>query len=182
MVDCGFSRIEEIDYNETFVPVENLIVIRVLLSLTASLYLHLHQLDVFTAFLRGDIEEDVFMKQLPGFGQGDLAKPVRKLSKALYGLKPAHIQYYSKLDGILITVLGMVRNPACDCTFIRIKEKEKPFISFYVDDLLIAYNCDSLLRCFKEELASVFKMKDLGETRNVLGVVIIRDRLRSQLY
>lgn len=82
-------------------------------------------MDVVTAFLHGNIEEDVFMGWPPRFEQKDSAKTVYKLSKVLYALNQTPKHWYSKIDCFLLTnVLGKERNSADDCMYIGTKGKE----------------------------------------------------------
>ena len=87
LVARGFQQIEGIDYTETFAPVIKFTTIHLLLALVAHFDLELHQMDVVTAFLNGDLEEDIYMEQPEGCTYG--AKPdfVCKLLKAIHGLK-----------------------------------------------------------------------------------------------
>ena len=87
LVVKGFQQKEGIDYTEIFSPVVKMLTIRLVLGMVVAENLHLEQLDVKTAFLHGDLEEDIYMIQLKGFiiqGQENL---VCKLRKNLYGLK-----------------------------------------------------------------------------------------------
>ncbi|KAL0288640.1 UNVERIFIED_CONTAM: Retrovirus-related Pol polyprotein from transposon TNT 1-94 [Sesamum calycinum] len=65
----GFTLKEGIDYTETFSPVSNKDSLRIIMALVAHFYLELHQMDVKTAFLNGDLQEEVYMDQLFGFSQ-----------------------------------------------------------------------------------------------------------------
>jgi len=89
LVAKGYSQKEDIDYTETFAPVARLEAIRLLLSYAVNHGIILYQMDVKSAFQNGVIEEEVFVKQPPGFE--DLKHPdhVYKLKKSLYGLKQA---------------------------------------------------------------------------------------------
>ena len=64
--------------------------------------LHLEQLDVTTAFLHGEIDEDIYMQQPVGFEVPDKKDQVCKLRKSLYGLKQAPRLWYKKFDGFMI--------------------------------------------------------------------------------
>ena len=86
LVIKGFHQREGIDYTEVFAPVSKHATLRVLLSTVAEQHLALKQLDVKTAFLYGDLTETIYMKQPPGFEEGDKDK-VCRLYKSLYGLK-----------------------------------------------------------------------------------------------
>ena len=87
LVAKGFSQREGIDYKETFSPVSTKDSFRIIMALVAHFDLELHQMDVKTAFLNGDLEEDVYMQQPLGFRQADTEHLVCKLKKSIYGLK-----------------------------------------------------------------------------------------------
>ena len=176
LVARGFTQVEGIDYSETYAPVAKLTSIRVLLDVVAELDLELEQMDAITAFLNGLLKEVVYMEQPEGFEQGDPAKQVCLLLKAIYGLKQAPRQWYAKIDEFFIQTLGMQRNPADDCIYVRQKGGHILIIALYVDDLLIACSEKTVLSETKAELCKMFKMKDLGESKIILGMDISRDR------
>jgi histone deacetylase 1/2 len=89
LVAKGFKQRYGIDYEDTFSPVVKAATIRVVLSITVTRGWHLRQLDVQNAFLHGVLEEEVFMKQPPGYEDKSKPSYVCKLDKALYGLKHA---------------------------------------------------------------------------------------------
>jgi hypothetical protein len=89
LVAQGFSQMEGIDSEETFAPVAHLEVIRILLAFSVAKGFKLHQMDVKSAFLNGVLEEEVYVRQPPGFESGKYRHRVYKLRKALYGLKQA---------------------------------------------------------------------------------------------
>ena len=181
VVACGYGQVEGVDYTETYAPVVKMTSIRVIVSITATLDLHLHQMDVVTAFLNGDLVELIFMEQPPGFEQGSPGSLVCRLKKAIYGLKQAPRQWYAKIDDFFVRTLGMERNPADDCVYVRRQGGHILIIALYVDDLLIACSDMSVLQDTKRDLSSRFKMKDLGESRVILGLDISRDRVKRTL-
>jgi hypothetical protein len=87
LVDQVFSQKEGIDYEETFAPVARLEAIRILLAFSVAKGFKLHQTDVKSAFLNGVLEDEVYVRQPPGFESEKYPHPVYKLRKALYGLK-----------------------------------------------------------------------------------------------
>jgi hypothetical protein len=100
-VACGFSQEEGIDYDETFAPVARYTSIRTIISLASVLGWKLHQMDVKTAFLNGQVEEEVYIEQPKGFVVHRKESHVCKLKKALYGLKQAPRAWYARIDSYL---------------------------------------------------------------------------------
>ena len=88
LVAKGFMQQEGIDYNEVFAPVIKHTTLRTLLPMAAAEDMELHQLDIKTAFLNGDLEESIYMEQLEGYAEGG-SNMVCHLRKTLYGLKQA---------------------------------------------------------------------------------------------
>ena len=84
LVAKGYSEVVGVDFNETFAPVAKVSTIRCILALGAKMDFEMHQMDMKTAFLNGNLEDDIYMDQPQGFVQGDM---VCKLKKSLYGLK-----------------------------------------------------------------------------------------------
>ena len=175
LVAGGDGQIEGVDFTETYAPVVKLTSIRVILSIVAIMGLLLHQMDFVTAFLNGDLNETVYMEQPKGFENGDPNKVVCLLLKSIYGLKQSPRQWYAKIDDFFIRILGMKRNPADDCVYVRRKGGQILIIALYVDDILIACSSKSILVDMKQQLTDRFKMKDLGESRIILGMDISRD-------
>jgi hypothetical protein len=87
LVAQGFSQLEGLDFGETFAHVAHLEAIRILLAFVASKGFKPCQMDVKSAFLNSVIQEEVFVRQSPGFENPKYPNRVYKLSKTLYGLK-----------------------------------------------------------------------------------------------
>jgi hypothetical protein len=100
----GFSQVEGIDYEETFAPVARYTSIRTIIALATSMGWRLHQMDVKTTFLNGEIEEEVYIEQPDGFVTHEKESHVCRLKKALYGLKQAPRAWYEKIDGYLMSL------------------------------------------------------------------------------
>jgi hypothetical protein len=95
----GFSQKEGIDYEDTIAHVACLEAIRILLAFSVAKGFRLYQMDVKSAFLNGFLEEDVYVRQPPGFESVEFPHRVYKLRKALYGLKQAPRAWYGRLRG-----------------------------------------------------------------------------------
>jgi Reverse transcriptase (RNA-dependent DNA polymerase)/Integrase core domain/GAG-pre-integrase domain len=180
LVAKGYSQVQGVDYEETFAPVVKFTSVRILLAIVALLDLELHQMDVVTAFLNGDLNEEIFMEQPEGFGAEDSSQ-VCKLVKSLYGLKQAPRQWHAKIDGFLVGVLEFSRNVSDECFYVRIQGGIIAIIALYVDDLLIACNNIGILNEIKKGLSREFEMKDMGQARMCLGFRISRNRSERKL-
>ena len=177
----GYTQKSGIDYKETFAPVAKFASIRTLLAIAAFYDLEIHQMDVKTAFLNGDLEEDIYMIQPEGFVVKGKEHLYCKLKKALYGLKQASRAWYEKMDQALIDI-GFNRLQADACVYMIRTKTVLTLISLYVDDLLLLSNCMSHLVHLKQNLSQKFEMKDLGEAEFLLGIQIERDRANRILY
>ncbi|WVZ13024.1 hypothetical protein V8G54_017554 [Vigna mungo] len=178
LVAKGFTQIEGVDYHEIFAPVVKHCSIRVLMAIVAHCNLHLEQLDVRTAFLHGDLEETIYMKQPDGFAVDDR---VCLLQKSLYGLKQSPRQWYRKFDDFLIK-LNFKRCNYDDCVYTLNHDGEMLYLLLYVDDILIASTDRGMIGETKARLADAFEMKELGEARRILGIDIKRDRPGGNLF
>ena len=177
----GLGQVLGIDYTETYAPVVKLVSIRILLSITAAMDLLLHNMDVVTAFLNGDLDELVYMEQPRGYEKGNPRDVVCLLKKSICGLKQSPRQWYAKIDELLCSALNMQHNDADDCLYVRKTGKSILLIALYVDDLLIACSDESTLLDTKRQLSQRFEMKDLGESRVILNMDISRNRPERRL-
>ncbi|KAL5852507.1 hypothetical protein ACOSQ3_007625 [Xanthoceras sorbifolium] len=174
MVVKGFQQKEGIDYNEIFSPVVKLTTIRLVLKIVAAENLHLEQLDVKTAFLHGDLEEEIYMRQPEGFKEAGKENLVCRLKKSLYGLKQAPRQWYKKFDSFMSSS-GFTRCQADHCCYIKRFDNSFIILLLYVDDMLIAGSDMQEIMNLKRELSKQFAMKDLGAAKQILGMRIKRD-------
>ena len=101
LVFKGYTQQEGIDFEETFAPVARLEAIRMFLAFSSFQQIKVYQMDVKSAFLNGDLEEEVYIEQQEGFILGNDANLVCRLKKALYGLKQATRAWYYRLDKYL---------------------------------------------------------------------------------
>ncbi|KAL4354134.1 hypothetical protein GQ457_06G003750 [Hibiscus cannabinus] len=175
LVAKGFTQREGIDYTETFSPVSKKDSLGIVLALVAQFDLELQQMDVKTAFLNGDLEEEVYMKQPEGFSSSDGENLVCKLKKSIYGLKQASRQWYLKFHEV-ISSFGFVENIMDQCIYQKVSGSKICFLILYVDGILLATNDRGMLHEVKQFLSKNFDMKDMGDASYVIGIKILRDR------
>lgn len=180
LVAKGFTQKEGIDYVETFSPVSTKDSFRIIMALVAHLDLELHQMDVKTAFLNGEIDKTIYMVQPPHYEVGDPKGMVGQLKKSIYGLKQAYRQWYIKFDQIIVS-FGFESNKIDKCIYHKFSGSKVMFLVLYVNDILLATNDITMLQETKKFLYRYFEMKDLGEASYVLGIKIQRDRSRGIL-
>ena len=155
--------------------------IRTILALCAHFDWELDQMDVKTAFLYGDLEEQIFMQQPKGFEVGSKGEKVCLLHKSLHGLKQSPRQWYLKFDEFMIRH-GYQRSEYDWCVYFKdLKNSGFIYLLLYVDDMLLVCKEKSDLNRLNAQLNQRFKMKDLGLVKKILGMEIIRDRRNKKL-
>ena len=131
----GFSQKEGIDYEENFAPIARYSSIRSVLALVAVMKWKIHQMDVKTAFLKGVVEEEVYVEQPLSFETHDRESRVCKLKKALYGLKKAPRTWYNRID-IFLSSLGFTKSTADSNLYYKVEDGNPVMLLLYVDDIL----------------------------------------------
>jgi len=131
-------------------------------------------MDVKTAFLNGNLKEEVYMDQPEGFAIKEKEHMVCKLKKSIYGLKQASRQWCLKFNDT-ITSFGFTENIVDRCIYLKVSGSRFIILILYVDDILLATNDLDLLHETKKFLSKNFEMKDMGEASYVIGIEIIRD-------
>jgi protein associated with RNAse G/E len=146
-----------------------------LIALATKYHWKLHQLDVKSDFLNGELKEEVYLTQPEGFVKSGQEHLVCKLKKALYGLKQAPRSWYEKIDSFFLQQ-GFMRSKSDPNLYTKFDEKgHVVLISLYVDDLIITGNSEKLISGIKKQMSQVFEMKDLGELHYCLGLEVWRN-------
>ena len=150
------------------------------MALVAHYDLELHQMDVKTAFLNGNLNEEVYMDQPMGFIEKGKEHMVCKLKRSIYGLKQASRQWYLKFNDTIVS-FGFKENTVDRCIYLKVSGSKFIFLILYVDDILLATNDLHLLYETKRFLSNNFEMKDMGEATYVIGIEIFRNRSQGML-
>ncbi|KAG8477244.1 hypothetical protein CXB51_030469 [Gossypium anomalum] len=170
LVAKGYSQVPRVDFTDVFSPVVKHSLIRALLGIVAMHDLELGQLDVKTAFLHGELEEDIYMQQPEGFTVSKKEDYVCLLKKSLYDLKQSPRQWYKRFDSFM-TSHDFKRSSFDSCVYFK-KNNDGSFVYLllYVDDMLIAAKDKGEIRKVKAQLSEEFEMKDLGPAKKIFGM------------
>ena len=172
LVAQGYSQKEGLDYDETFSPVVRSESVRSVIALASKNGLKLHQMDITTAFLNGDLEEEVYMKQPEGFLADGQEHLVCRLKKSIYGLKQSPRCWNQVLDAQL-KLMGFKQSTSDPCIYTSKTKLDGLFIlAVYVDDILLAGKSQQELAQVKADLGKRFQLKDMGELHYFLGVSV----------
>jgi Reverse transcriptase (RNA-dependent DNA polymerase)/gag-polypeptide of LTR copia-type/Integrase core domain/GAG-pre-integrase domain len=174
LVIQGFSQRPGIDYDETFAPVAHQESVRLLLALAAQHGYKLRHVDIVGAFLNGDMEEQVFMKQPVGFVETGNEGKVCELLKALYGLKQAGMVWNKRFNDFLTEKLGFKRVSADPCIYIARQGQKFIILGLHVDDALMVHNNDAFCDSMVKSISGEFETTDLGEPTKLLGMRLRR--------
>lgn len=203
LVAKGFTQIHGVDYSEVFAPVLRFDTVRFLLSVAASRDWELQQFDIETAFLNGDLEEQIYMEfpSMPNELKRSISAYLRKhpnhpnneklvemmnkknnhvlkLKKALYGLKQASREWFKKFRKLLKEA-GLLECDSDPCLFQN--EEKTLYVIVYVDDFLITAESKQLIDETARKLSTSMSIKNLGEPKVFIGVQIERDRVRKEI-
>jgi hypothetical protein len=171
LVARGFAQQHGVDYEETYSPVVRFDTIRALLAHAVQSGLHVHQMDVETAFLNGELEEEVFMQQPEGYAEPGKEDLVCRLKKSLYGLKQSP-RCWNKAFRDYMEESKFVQATADACVFVR----GDTIVAVYVDDLILLAPSEKELCEVKVGLSNRFKMKDLGSLHYILGIGVVQEK------
>ncbi|KAL2235828.1 UNVERIFIED_CONTAM: Retrovirus-related Pol polyprotein from transposon TNT 1-94 [Sesamum indicum] len=181
LVAKGFTQKEGIDFTEIFSPVVKFTTVRILLALVAHFDWELKQMDVKTAFLHGNLDEQIYMSQPHGFVDKKNPKHVCLLKRSLYGLKQSPRQWNKKFDQFMHSL--DLKNSAYDpCLYFKHENNVPLFLVLYVDDMLIASPSLDMIKNLQHHLCKNFEMKDLGNAKKILGMNIERSRTKSTIF
>ncbi|GJZ06453.1 retrovirus-related pol polyprotein from transposon TNT 1-94 [Tanacetum coccineum] len=171
LVAKGFRQEEGLDFEESFAPVARLEAIRIFIANAASKNMTVYQMDVKTAFLNGELKEEVYVHQPEGFVDPERPHHVYRLKKALYGLKQAPRAWYDTLSRFLLAQ-GFSKGVVDPTLFIRKTGKHTLHVQIYVDDIIFASTDPKDCDRFSNEMSSKFQMSMMGQISFFLGLQI----------
>jgi len=180
LVAKGCQQKGEVDYSETYAPVVRHASLRLLFFLAVKYDLDIDHMDAISAFLQGELSEEIYVTQPEGFKIKNKEHYVYKLNKAIYGLKQSGRAWNNKLHSALVDI-GLQRSSRDHCVYFDVNKHKMIIVAAYVDDLLIFANDTEEKKKLKQELIKRFKIKDFGPVKSCLGIRITRDRKKSKL-
>ena len=172
LIAKGYSQQKGLNFTETFSPVAKMVTVRCALSLAAMHNWPVFQMDVFNAFLQGDLLDEVYMELPKGFKMKE-ENMACKLVKSLYGLKQASRQWNAKLTNALCSS-WYIQSHLDYSLFTKRRDDGIVIVLVYVDDILVTGNYVNLIEETKHVLHSYFKIKDLGELKYFSGIEFLR--------
>ncbi|KAI3647783.1 hypothetical protein MP228_008004 [Amoeboaphelidium protococcarum] len=172
LVIKGFKQKAGIDYTETFAPVAKFTTIRLVLALAVYYGMYVWQMDFSTAFLNGELEDEIYMQGPEGT---ELEGKFVRLLRSLYGLKQAPRCWNTTVDKY-IRKIGFKRSKADPCLYFKYTDDGKLFlIVLYVDDILLICQDKDAIKQVKKQMMERFDMKDLGKVDYMVGIKVERD-------
>ncbi|RVW31094.1 Retrovirus-related Pol polyprotein from transposon RE1 [Vitis vinifera] len=172
LVAKGYTQVYGSDYGDTFSPVAKIASVRLLLSMAAMCSWPLYQLDIKNAFLHGDLAEEVYMEQPPGFVAQGESGLVCRLRRSLYGLKQSPRAWFSRFSSV-VQEFGMLRSTADHSVFYHHNSLGQCiYLVVYVDDIVITGSDQDGIQKLKQHLFTHFQTKDLGKLKYFLGIEI----------
>ena len=161
MVAKGYTQQQGVDFDEVFAPVARLDIIRVILAVAANYGWQVDHLDIKSAFLNGELREEVYVAQPEEYVVQGKENFVYKLHKALYSLRQAPRAWNTCLDKSLKN-LGFMKCTQEQAVYIRGEIGASIIVGVYVDDLIVTGEDAATIADFKKKMFGEFDMSDRG--------------------
>ncbi|KAJ9545253.1 LOW QUALITY PROTEIN: hypothetical protein OSB04_024960 [Centaurea solstitialis] len=173
LVAKGFKQQAGIDYDETFAPVARIEAIQIFLAYAAHKNFTVYQMDVKTAFLNGELKEEVYVSQPEGFVDRTKPTHVYILDKALYGLKQAPRAWYDHLSNALLDN-GFYKGKIDPTLFIKTEGNDILLLQIYVDDIIFGSTNSDMCTWFSDLMTTRFEMSMLRGLSFFLGHQVLQ--------
>ncbi|OJT04896.1 Retrovirus-related Pol polyprotein from transposon TNT 1-94, partial [Trametes pubescens] len=172
LVARGFSQIPGVDFFDTYAPVAKTASIRIALAFAARHDFEVHQVDVKSAYLNGEFEDNevIWMALPPGSKMTNDKSLALRLLRPLYGLKQSARHWHKKLLRVLREKLNMSQSDVDQAVFFRVKDADLIVIVVHVDDLTVVAATIALIVEVKAKLREAFDISDEGEIHWILAV------------
>lgn len=180
LVVKGFQQREGIDYTDIFSPVVSKPAIRMFLTIAASEDMDIQQMDIKTAFLNAELDEEIYMSVPEGIAESP--GKVYRLRKSLYGLKQAPREWNRALTSFLSDDLDCKSISVDETVLVCKKQSATCYLCIYVDDILLASKDRQLLDELMKKISDKFKIGYCGEISNFCGMLVQRDRNKRILH
>ncbi|KAJ9557666.1 hypothetical protein OSB04_012280 [Centaurea solstitialis] len=174
LVAKGYKQQAGIDYDETFALVARLEAIRMFLAYAAYKNFTVYQLDVKTAFLNGELKEEVYVSQPEGFVDRTKPNHVYILDKALYGLKQAPRAWYDHLSNALLDN-GFYKGKINPSLFIKTEGNDILLVQICVEDIIFGSTNSDMCTWFSDLMTTGFEMSMLWELSFFLGLQVLQN-------
>ncbi|WVZ16028.1 hypothetical protein V8G54_013594 [Vigna mungo] len=173
LVAKGFLQKPGVDFTNVFAPVARLETVRLVVVVANFQEWRIWQMDVKSAFLNGPLEEEVYVRQPPGFEKEGQEQKVYRLNKAMYGLRQAPRAWNIHIDALL-TKPGFQKCSVEFGIYVKIIGQHMLLICLYVDDLLITGDSVDEIEKFKKRMKVEYEMTDLGSLSYFLGMEFVK--------
>lgn len=168
LVAKGFTQVANMDFFETYAPVCTFATMRLLLAIAVEMELNVAQFDVETAFLNGELKEEVFMEQPYGFISEGNKKQVCRLRKGIYGLKQAARIWNEKFDTVA-KQFGFKKSDSDECLYVFFRGDDYALLTIYVDDIIVAAKRNQFSKSFLIFFNRHMKLEEKGQATWILG-------------
>lgn len=174
VVAQGYSQKYGVDYTEVFAPVTRLTTLRAMLAVAGKRGMLVKQYDAKTAYLNGRIEEELYMRQPPGFAAPGQEEFVCKLQKSIYGLRQSARCWNKALHAALLDI-GFKQRGSDPCLYVFNSSGVVIYLLVYVDDFLMACTEEAEIDRVFVKLREKFDITSLGNVRYFLGHEIVKE-------
>jgi hypothetical protein len=164
----GYTQKLNVDYFDNYAPVVDIMTFFYMFAYGIANNMCILQVDVKTAFLYGDLEEEIYMNQPEGFIKPGDEDKVCLLKQSLYGLKQAPLCWNKKLNEHFTKTMSFKRLSTDICLYRR----DGVYVVVYVDDMLVYGDTQKICDTIYTELTNAFSCTNLGFPKGMLGMVI----------